>query len=154
MLLVWNPSIKPIAGVPGVFVITTGLMAWLSFSLHRAVERVRVEKQRPFRTWLFLAIVIGAIYMAFQAFGLAVVSAQGVPSDQVQTGSVPFAKGVISMHLLHVVGAMLALIWIAVQAVNDRYDHEFYRPVNYCALFWHFLGGVWLSLLVILSIAL
>ena len=153
-LLYVDPQFGTVFGLPTIFLLTSLLLGGCSYALARACEWVRVEKQRPFRTWLVAAALIAALFTAVQAFGLATLVPAERSTELAQTGSVPFAIGVISMHALHVIVAQLALAWIVVQAFNDRYDHEFFRPVTYCAWFWHFLGGVWLSLLAILVIAL
>lgn len=153
-LIAWNPEFGDVLGIPSVFFLTTLLLAGSSYALQRATDWVRIEKQRPFRVWLIGAIVLGAFFTAVQSFGLASLFPDDRSAKLAQTGTVPFTIGVISMHAVHVVTAQLALAWITVQAFNDRYDHEYYRPVTYCAWFWHFLGGVWLSLLVVIGVAL
>lgn len=153
-LLYWNPDFGSIVGVPSIFVLTTLLLAASSYSLQRSTDWVRIEKQKPFRSCLIGGILLGICFTGVQSFALATLFPDDRSTELAQTGVIPFTIGVVSMHALHVITAQLALSWITVQAFNDRYDHEFFRPVTYCAWFWHFLGGVWLSLLVIIGIAL
>lgn len=51
------------------------------------------------------------------------------------------------LHALHVVGGIVGLCIVAVQASRERYDHERFFGLRFCALYWHFLDIVWLVLM-------
>jgi len=44
-------------------------------------------------------------------------------------------------------------VYVTVQALADRYDHEYYWGVTLCAWFWHALGLVWCVILATMGIA-
>lgn len=153
-LIRWVPTTGTLANVPVSFVASTLSLAAGSYALVRAVRWVRVERQKPFRRWLIAAVAISVLFTGVQSFGLFALFPADRSVDLAQTGSVPFAIAVVTMHALHVIVSQLFLGWIVVQAFNDRYDHEFYKPVGYCAAFWHFLGFVWLVILGGIMVAL
>ena len=48
---------------------------------------------------------------------------------------------------------VLFLCYVTVQALADRYDHEYYWGVSICAWFWHALGIAWVALLFVMMAA-
>lgn len=148
------PEQPHVLGVSAVFFVTTAVLAAASAALQRAVRWVRVEKQRPFRSWLVVALGLGVLFTALQAYGLADLG----PSLRAAVGGEPnpsaFVAAIVATHAAHVVLAVMSLALVTVQALNDRYDHEYYWGVSAVAGFWHFLGLVWLSVLSLSCLAM
>jgi len=148
----WLPKQPPGAEAffPPIFLVTTGLLIAGSLSLHRAVQFVRIEKQRPFRGALVHSLVLGVLFVGLQACGLQSMIRHQRPGE-VQTGSNAFLTMVSGLHAMHFSVALWWLLWITLCAFEDRYDHEYYWGVLACGWFWHVLGIVWgLVLLVFL----
>lgn len=153
-LIEWAPNVGELVGVPGTFFLSAGLLAFGSWTIHRSLAAVRRERQRPFRTALVSSVAVWSLFGGVQLFAIEQLLSRESASDLANAGSLPFAIGVVAMHALHAAGAIFALCWVTVQATNDRYDHEYYRPVGYIATFWHFLGFAWLSALGLMAVAL
>lgn len=154
-VMLWAAPEQPhLAGISVMFYVTTAVLAAGSFAMHRAVQWVRREKQPQFRSWLVIALGLGVLFTAFQSYGLADL----IPSLRNALGGAANAAGfvaaIVAMHAFHVILAVLLLSMVTVQAFNDRYDHEYYWGVSFCAGFWHFLGLVWLSVLCVSVVAM
>lgn len=54
-------------------------------------------------------------------------------------------------HFAHIVGGLAALVVMAVQALRGRYGREDHIGLWSGALFWHFLAGLWVYLLLFLA---
>lgn len=141
-------------GIPGEFGIATILLLAGSATHTLALKRIRREKQLAVRQWLCGSIAIAVLFNAVQAVGLASIVPATDAVALAETGSMPFAIGIVVMHGLHMIVAEVFLCWITVQAFNERYDHEFYKPLGMCVGFWNFLSVIWLTLLVAIGIAL
>lgn len=141
------------AGVamPGAFWITTPLLLAGSLSLGRACGQVRRERQMSFRRALLAALVLGVLFVALQAYGLWCLAFNQDPGE-VQTGANAFVTVLAVLHVLHFGLAMLFLVWVTVNALSGRYDHEYYWGVTVCSWFWHALGLVWGVILVAILI--
>lgn len=153
-LLAWLPAMGAVFGVPIVFGVATVWLLGGALTQTLALKRVRREKQAALRRWLVVSIGLASVFNAFQSVGLASIMPATDTTILAQTGSVPFAIGVVVMHGLHMIVAEMFLCWITVQAFNERYDHEYYKPLWMCVGFWNFLSVIWLSLLVAIGIAL
>lgn len=135
-----------------VFAISTGLLLVGSGSLFRAVESVRRERQRPFRKWLLAAMLSGVLFVVAQTYAVTCLLWQQKPDDE-SSASASFVAVFAAMHGMHFVIAFLFLCHVTVQALADRYDHEYYWGVRALAWFWHGLGIAWLAILAVMMIS-
>ena len=55
-------------------------------------------------------------------------------------------------HFLHVIGGVLALIWIYVKSLSRTYNKLNFQGLKLGVRFWHFLGFIWLYLFLFLII--
>jgi cytochrome c oxidase subunit 3 len=148
----------PTAAAPGqvvfppVFWFTSVLLALNSGFLRNAVHGVRRERQRTFRRSLICALVAGTLFVGVQSFGLKCLM-QNQVADETQTGANAFIAIMVALHAMHLSLALLFLIWVTLNALADRYDHEYFWGVRVCAWFWHGLGIVWTCILIVFVIA-
>lgn len=148
----------PAAAAPGqvvfppVFWFTSVLLALNSGFLQNAVHSVRRERQKPFRRSLICALVAGTLFVGVQSYGLKCLMQNQVP-DETQTGANAFIAIMVALHAMHLSLALLFLIWVTLNALADRYDHEYFWGVRVCAWFWHALGIVWTCILMVFVIA-
>ena len=50
------------------------------------------------------------------------------------------------MHLLHLLGGMVYLLVILTKALRNNYNSDNYLKIKGGAIYWHFLGGLWIYL--------
>lgn len=137
---------------PVAFWLSTGLLAAGSVLLHRAVQQVRLERQKPFRQSLLWSLAAGGFFVGVQSYGLWCLITSQDPSQATHSaGAVVFVFA--ALHGLHFTLAVLFLVFVVLQAFADRYDHEYYWGVTVCGYFWHALGAVWGVILGALGIA-
>ncbi len=55
-------------------------------------------------------------------------------------------------HAFHLLGGITALVYVNVQALSLRLGPGKRTAVDVSALFWHFLDGLWVYLLVLLFV--
>lgn len=120
--------------------------------LWRAVESVRRERQARFRLWLVRALTAGTLFVGVQTFALSRLIRQQ-PAAEAETGAAAFAAVFATLHGIHFVVALLFLCYVTVQALADRYDHEYYWGVTVCTYFWHALGLAWIAILFVMLTA-
>lgn len=138
---------------PPAFWFSTVLLAGGSYSLSQAIRYVRIERQLPFRRWLITSLLLAALFMGVQSYGLACLIPHDRTPQAASTGVTAFVMALAGMHAMHVVVATLFLSLITVRTFADRYDHEYYWGVSVCALLWHGLGIIWLAILAVFAIA-
>ena len=146
-----SASYEPIQ-IPAAFAASTLLLFCGSAALSRAVAFVKRERQRLFRRALGAALLAGTLFVGVQFHALSQLVVQLVP-DEVPTGAGAFVAVVAALHAMHFIVALLCLVYVTVQALADRYDHEYYWGVTLCAWFWHALGLVWCVILATMGLA-
>jgi len=133
---------------------STAMVIGVSIALWRALANVRRERQRSFRVWLIMALILGAAFIAIQSPAMAILVAR----HQQQMAALRRAHQVtaaanalyglifvlVLLHALHVVGGIVVLVRIGIHGTRGKYDHEHYLPVRHAAMYWHFLDVVWL----------
>ena len=139
---------------PPAFTVSTLLLLAGSFSMHRAVSAVRLERQRSFRCWLWAGAVCGVLFLGVQGYGLWTLLPTERTAGEASLGVAPFVLMLAGLHALHLSVATLFVAFLTTRASVHRYDHEYYWGVSVCAWFWHGLGLAWLFILAIFAIAL
>jgi cytochrome c oxidase subunit III len=138
---------------PLAFAVSTVLLGCGSAALANSLSHVKRERQRPFRRSLAAAMMSGSLFVGVQSHALSQLIRTQQP-EEVPTGAEAFVAVVAALHAMHFVVALLCLSYVFVQAQFDRYDHEYYWGVTFCAWFWHGLGIVWCVILVVIGLAM
>ncbi len=138
--------------VPPTFWITTVLLITGGASLQIGLNKVRLEKQRPFRQALLAALASGTAFVGIQSYGLWCLMQQQNPSEAAIAAGA-FVLVFAALHALHFSVAMLFLVFVTVNGFAERYDHEYYWGVTVCTYFWHALSVVWFCILCVIAIA-
>ena len=136
---------------PQAFAVSTALLLIGSVTLQMASFNVRCERQRLFRRRMLQSLLIGIAFVAIQTQGLWCLLGQKGAAQTIgfRDGAFTFAL----MHGIHFVVALLFVVFVLLQALADRYDHEYSWGVTFCAWFWHSLGIIWLVIVAGMVIA-
>ena len=144
---------------PRVFWLSSISLITGSIALERASLFVSREQQKPFRSNLIIALVSGAFFVALQIYGMWILLrsqetefAFATAETAVALGVKPYVFVAAFLHAMHFFLALLFLVYVTLNGIADRYDHEYYWGVRVCAWFWHGLGIVWLMILVVFAI--
>jgi cytochrome c oxidase subunit 3 len=101
-----------------------------------------------FRKWLAATGVLGALFLAGQLAAWRQLAEQGIYLQSHPHSS--FFYVLTGVHALHLVAGVIALMYVLALAVRYRLTPgESSSPVV-CATYWHFVGVVWLYLMVVL----
>ncbi len=132
--------------LPRALWVSTVLVLLVSATLARAVHALRRERQRAFRVYVVMALLLGIGFVAVQGPTLTILLREHkeLLHSHAGTGLYGLIFVLILLHALHVVGGIVALGIATGKGLGGAYDHEHYRPVSNTALYWHFLDLVWL----------
>lgn len=129
--------------MPIVLWLSTAAILMSSYTVHRAVDNIRHERQEKFRQALVATLLLAVPFFLAQAAGMAALLKQTAAID-VGGPLIKTTVVLVIIHGLHVLGGLIPLAVITRQAHAGRYDHEWYAPVQNLARYWHFLDAVWL----------
>lgn len=138
----WRPLQAPLI----LWANTAALLA-SSFTLQAARKRLREWDVRGLFPWVAATGALGALFVAGQVAGWRRLAAQGVFLASNPHSS--FFYVLTGLHGLHLLGG---LVWLAAVLVQVR--RMAYTPgedgLRLFATYWHFLGALWVYLLLLL----
>lgn len=118
-----------------------------------AVELARASVRRdvsglPAR-WLAIATLLGVLFLAGQVGAWRMLAGRGVflPTSP----HAAFFYMLSAVHGAHVLGGLAALTWTLQRTMRGAYTRARHGGLTHAAVFWHFVGGVWVYLLALLS---
>ncbi|QGJ72041.1 Cytochrome C oxidase subunit III [Planctomycetales bacterium 10988] len=136
--------------LPLGFWISTLFLVGGSITLHIAVHEIRFERQQRFRQFLLASSFLGGGFAIIQTSLLWTLLADHYESLQVNIQMYGIVFTLVLLHALHFIAGLAVLFWVTFQGFRLRYDHEDFTSVRFCAIYWHFLDGVWLIMLAVL----
>ncbi len=138
------------AEVPVMFWVSAGVIATSSISMIYAVRSARSNR--------FSSVMIGSLLTFMLGIGFCVcqVLGWGQLVDQkiffVQHPSGQYLYMLSGVHLAHLFFGMISLIVVVFKAMKRAYSSTEHLGLEIAAMYWHFLGILWIYLLVFLQI--
>lgn len=139
--------------LPGILWVSTLVLAASSAAVERARQSAEQRRWTAASAAMAIALTLGVTFLTAQAIAWRSLMAAGVYLPATPHGS--FFYMMTGVHALHVVAALLVLLWGALRTWDGtgRRDLPRWQQVmSRCRTFWHFLLGVWIYLFVVLSI--
>lgn len=146
---------RPVA-MPGILWLNTLVILVSSGALALGARHARAERLQRARAWVQLALLLGVTFLVgqFAAWRELVADGITVPS----TPHASFFYMLTGLHGAHIL-AGLSLLAVAASrlavAQRDPGRHDTARAarrlVDAGSIFWHFLAGLWVYLLILLT---
>ncbi|WP_146593979.1 cytochrome c oxidase subunit 3 [Novipirellula galeiformis] len=135
--------------IPMTFLASTVCLLGISGLLHLATASIRREKRLLTSGLMGLSAVLAILFTGFQIHSMYTMLSGPVVQQGNGKGLVGMVIVLAFLHALHVAGGIISLGIVAVRLLQGRYDHERHWPVDFAALYWHFLDIVWLCMLAV-----
>jgi len=91
------------------------------------------------------------VFAACQWIGFSQLKNMGLPLNGPVSAS--FIYVIVGVHMLHVLGGVVALLIMFGRAYRTRVRTYSPVPIEVAATYWHFVDILWIYLLIFLSIA-
>jgi heme/copper-type cytochrome/quinol oxidase subunit 3 len=137
---VWPPPLQPRLPVAVTGLNTLVLLA-SSVAMHRAVRAIRRGDPVDLVRRLGLVAVLGSVFLVVQGYEWARLAAFGLTLSSSVYGTTFYT--IIGTHAVHVVGALLWVTATLALAARGRFTPERSAPLRACAMYWHFVVGLW-----------
>ncbi len=128
----------------GVILVSSALIELSKTSLRRGEGTLTP-------VWLACGAGLGLLFLAGQVVAWRALIAQGIllPSNP----HAAFFYMLSAIHGAHVLGGLGALAWTLRRAMAGAYTSDAHTGLSHAAVYWHFVGAVWVYLLILLSVA-
>lgn len=116
-----------------------------SATLERARRLLAAGQARAFHRWWGITTVLGVVFLAGQVAAWRELAAAGVYLSTNPSSS--FFYVLTGAHGAHLLGGVLALLWVGVRARANRP-----AAVQAASIYWHFMGALWVFLFLLLQL--
>jgi cytochrome c oxidase subunit 3 len=103
------------------------------------------------KSWLLASAGFGVLFLAGQLVAWRQLVAAGVYLPSTLHSS--FFYVLTGLHGLHLIGGIIALSWVLAKALLNRITPAKGESLQLCALYWHFMDGLWVYLFILLVLA-
>ncbi len=134
--------------LPSAFWYSTAVIAASSATLWLALKSFRLREMGKYRTMMLMTMILGIVFIGLQVWGfMELIQAKLALGVK---GSVDFLYVIVGLHGAHVVGGIIVLIVMSLKAFNTKVRNYNGVPVELISTYWHFVGILWIYLLIFL----
>jgi len=137
--------------LPPVLYLNSLIIIASSVTLEIAKDRIAIfmtsaktQEKAPAR-WLYITLFLGLLFVAGQTYAWLQLKSQGF--GLATNVSYSFFYVLTVAHALHVLGGLGGLVRVINKLNNTTLKRS---TLNATTLYWHFMGGLWLYLLLLL----
>jgi cytochrome c oxidase subunit 3 len=138
----WSGTAKP-----KILFVNTAILLASSVVLDLSRRALKRHDRSGFNLWWTAATVLGVLFLVGQAIAWQQLKAAGIYVSTNPSSS--FFYLLTAAHAFHLLGGVAALLYVDVQALRLRLGPAKRTAIDVTAIFWHFLDGLWLYLMVL-----
>ena len=160
--------------MPGLFMVSTIFIILSSITMQLALTAVKKNNLNRLKLFLAGTAIFGIGFVVLQYFSWSQLVSQGIylvghvkdirtefhyipagretATDVGDTGNVAasFLYVITGLHVVHLLGGMIAIFIVFSRAFIGKYASTNYSGLSVCAIYWHFMGGLWIYLYLFL----
>ncbi|MDE1192786.1 MAG: cytochrome c oxidase subunit 3 [Arachidicoccus sp.] len=139
--------------LPKIFWVSTFVILCSSVTMHLSVISFKARERKRYRILITITAFLGVAFAVLQLFGFFQLEDKGIKIFG--TGSNPSASflGVITgLHVVHVLGGVMALLFQFFRAYKKRVKRYDATPIEITAIYWHFVDLLWIYLFIFFSL--
>jgi cytochrome c oxidase subunit 3 len=137
--------------MPNVFMISTVVILVSSFTIQMAAKKFKEQNENQYRGFLSVTAILGVVFIIMQIQGFMALQANSIALIGPRSNSAASFLFVITvLHLIHVFGGIIALIWISFRSFSNKNSMKNELPVKLISSYWHFVDILWVYLFVFL----
>src|SRR5258707_15752321 len=132
--------------LPSILYANTAALLLSSFSME--MSRRALARSAGVTSWLAITLLLGLSFVAGQYLAWRHLAAQGLYLATNPNSS--FLYVFTGMHALHLLGGIAVLAYLLGRVIGGHTSLRHHLLDN-TAVYWHFMGGLWLYLLFVIS---
>jgi cytochrome c oxidase subunit 3 len=137
--------------IPRVLYLNTFVLLTSSFTLELSRRSLSAGSVDRFKRWWYVTLTLGVAFVGGQLLAWHDLAERGVYLATNPSSS--FFYLLTATHGVHLLGGIIALLYIVLRAgrilaMGKR------AAVDAAAIYWHFMDGLWIYLLILLTVRL
>ncbi|HUZ45003.1 MAG TPA: cytochrome c oxidase subunit 3 [Terriglobia bacterium] len=138
--------------IPPILYFNTLVLISSSLTLELSRKALRRAAGNKFARWLYLTIALGILFLAGQFVAWRELAARGIYINTNPGSS--FFYLLTAAHAVHLLGGILALLYLVFRRRQIIAVPRKRIAVDVTAIYWHFMDGLWIYLLILLMVKL
>jgi len=135
--------------LPVVFWYSTAVILASSLTIYLANVALKAGKLVPYKLLITITSILGILFVIMQWTGFQDLEMRGIALIGTQSNSSSsFLFIITGMHMLHVLGGVVALIALFFRSFWLKKDQLSLVPVQIVATYWHFVDILWIYLFI------
>ncbi len=135
--------------IPMMFWYSTATILASSVTVQLALKALKKREVINYRRLLAVTAVLGVLFIVLQIVGFRQFAAQDIRLVGAgSNASYSFLLVISCLHAIHVLGGVVALVVIAIRALNSSTRSYSTVPLEIAATYWHFVDALWIYLFI------
>jgi cytochrome c oxidase subunit III len=131
---------------PRAFWYSTALILLSSVTIQSALKAFRDREIPKYRNLVTATMILGVLFVVLQLIGFQQVWKSGVTFRGAGAGQ--FLYVIAGLHILHVLGGVVALVFMFFKAFNAKVKNYDSVPMEVVSTYWHFVDLLWIYLFI------
>jgi cytochrome c oxidase subunit 3 len=136
--------------IPVIFWYSTAVILISSITIFLARKAFRDRQMQQYKIWLGITTVLGIAFVLLQYFGFVQLWDSGITINR--NVSFSFLYVIVSLHALHVLGGVVALIIAFLKSYSTKRKTYSTMSIDLINTYWHFVDFLWIYLLIFLVV--
>ena len=139
--------------LPVIFWYSTAVILISSLTIHLSLKAFKAREMGRYRFLITTTALLGILFAVLQFMGFRYLGRQGIQLLGVGSNpSASFLAVITGLHVLHVLGGVIALLIIFFRAFSLRQKN--YSPVSLeiASTYWHFVDILWIYLFIFFNL--
>jgi cytochrome c oxidase subunit III len=142
---------------PRFFSLSTLIILFSSYAIGKTIRYYKKDNLRKLKRYFLISIFLSLGFIMTQVAGWYEISAAGISFTELAAGTYIYL--ISALHAVHLLGGLLFLTVIYFRTQHAASDairtlvfirNPFVRQqIKMLTLYWHFMGGIWISLYLI-----
>jgi cytochrome c oxidase subunit 3 len=136
-------------GIPPLVWWNTVVLVSSSYTMERTRQTLNQGLRAASNRWVTATAILGTLFLAGQITVWRQLDASGIYVSTNPSSS--FFYLLTGAHGVHLAGGLIALYYITLEAWRYRLGPAKRTLVEVTAIYWHFMDGLWIYILMLLS---
>ena len=138
--------------LPSLFYVSTGLIILSSLTYILAKKATQQGKKQTSTLLLLSTLVMGVTFIFLQTEGFEQMMVDGnYLTGEISNIKSSFIYVIAGVHILHVIAGLISLSVVLFNQIRGNYTTQEYLGISLGATFWHFLGILWVYLVLFMT---
>ena len=135
--------------LPKIFWYSTFVILLSSMTIYLATKAFKAREMGRYRTLITITAILGVLFITMQCLGFRDLESRNIALTGVKSNSAAsFLFVITGLHMLHVLGGVIALLVIFIRAYAVKVKNYSSLPIELVGTYWHFVDALWIYLFI------